>query len=308
MPEDQNYNGDQWNTVVNNLLSRVLKWQQLGTSNIDVRCGPNDEAMGLDSVFAYRTHKRSYQQVVIVEAKNRDTFKALNKANLQEWVDRLLKKVEYAPVSRDFNQKFPTDDDAEFSVGLLAVWVRDTASFNAQIFADRLRQLEVPEKRYPILLYILDNYRITRFLAVYEEINRLLSTENYKNFVFYYPANGSDLICDGDQIPMEAMFSDILFYKTTKRQLLLGSNTHDEYDAAVCFYFGEIRTIADLRFIDLAIRDSGLQNSKSVEVYITTSTDDLRSEIDAHIRSSNFNIQFKRLSIRKDLPSWLGDQ
>lgn len=127
MPEDQNYNGDQWNIAVNNFLSRVLKWEQLGISNIDVRYGPNpSDKMGLDSVFAYRTNPKSFQQVIFVEAKNRDTFKALSKTKIQEWVDRLLKKVEVLPTTDDFRKKFDYASDAQFSIGLLAIWVRDT--------------------------------------------------------------------------------------------------------------------------------------------------------------------------------------
>lgn len=308
MPEDQNYNGDQWNIGINNFLTKILKWKQIGTSNIDVICGPNNEPMGLDSVFGYRTHERSHQQVVIIEAKNRDNFKALSRAEIQRWIDRLLKKVELTPPSQDFQRKFPTDADAQYGMGLLAVWVRDTDSFDTAVLADRLKQIEVPDKRNPIYLYVLDNERITRVISVYDEINRLLGTEEYKDCLFFYPANGSDILCDGTVLPIEVLFSDILFYRVTKREYKRSTGTYDEYESVLCFYFGDITSIGDFRFIDLAIRDSGLQNAKEFEVYITASTDNLRSEIDAHTRDSRFKPTFKRLSLRSDLPSWLGDE
>jgi hypothetical protein len=121
MPEDQNYNGDQWNIAVNIFLKKVLGWTQLGTSNIDVRHGPNPtDVIGLDSVFAYRTHERSHQQVVLVEAKNRKAFKDLSRGEIQEWVNVLIKKLEVGPPAADFLKKFPVDEDARFSVGLIA--------------------------------------------------------------------------------------------------------------------------------------------------------------------------------------------
>ncbi len=306
MPEDQNYNGDQWNIAVNNFLEKVLKWTQLGTSNIDVKHGPNPmDVIGLDSVFAYRTHPRSHQQVVIVEAKNRKTFKDLSPGEMQKWVSVLLKKMELAPPSPDFLKKFPVDEDAQFSVGLIAAWVRETATFDFGALGERLKQLDIVEKKTPQFLYFLDNYRVTRMLAVHEEINRLLSTEQYKDALFVYPPNGSDLLCDGTVMPIEVLFSDVLFYRITKRELIKSKGTYDEYPAVICFYFGKINTIDDLRFIDLAIKDLGFHEANEFEVYITSSVDDIRSEIAMHKQKSKFRPSFKRLPIRADLPSWL---
>lgn len=309
MPEDQNYNGDQWNIAVNTFLIKVLGWKQLGTSNVDVKWGPNPtDVIGLDSVFAYRTHERSHQQVVLVEAKNRKAFKDLGQAKMQEWVNVLLKKLELGPPSADFLKKFPVDEDAQFSVGLIAAWVRETAGFDADVLAERLKQLEVVEKKTPLFLYFLDNLRLTRMLSVHEEVNRLTRTEEYKDPLFVYPPNGSDLLCDGTVMPLEALFSDVLFYRITKREFIKGAGKHVEYPIVLCFYFGRIETIDDLRFIDLAIRDLGFHDSREVQVYITPSVGDIRSELAMHTKESDFNLVFKRLSIRTDLPDWLGEE
>lgn len=155
---------------------------------------------------------------------------------------------------------------------------------------------------------MLDNQRITRVLSVYDEINRLIGTEEYTNCSFYYPPNRSDLICDGSVMPLEVLFSDLIFFKATKRELIKSSGRYDEYSVTICFYFGDIRSIEDLRFIDLAIRDSGLHDVAEVEVYTTSSTDELRSEIAAHTRMSKIKPKFKHLSIRSDLPNWLGEE
>lgn len=308
MPEDQNYNGDQWNIAVNKFLEKVLGWKQLGTSNIDVKHGPNPaDIIGLDSVFAYRTHERSHQQVVLVEAKNRKAFKDLSRGEIQEWVNILLKKLELGPPATDFHKKFPFDEDAQFSVGLIAAWVRETATFDSGVLAERLKQIEVTEKKNPLFIYFLDNSRLTRMLSVYDEVNRLTGTQEYKDGLFFYPPNGSDLLCDGTVLPLEALFSDILFYKITKREISKIGN-HTEYPAALCFYFGQIHNIDDLRFIDLAIRDSGLHDAREFEVYIASSTDEIRSEIAMHTKESDFTLTFKRLTIRTDLPNWLGEQ
>jgi hypothetical protein len=243
--------------------------------------------------------------VVIVEAKNRKAFKDLGRSHIQDWVDVLIKKLEIAPTADDFLKKFSYDDDAQFSVGLIASWVRETNTFDANVLADRLKQIEVVEKKKPIFIYMLDNSRITKMLSVYDEVNRLTGTGEYKEPVFYYPPNGSDFLCDGSVIPIEALFSDILLYRVTKRELIKSRGEYDEYPAVLVFYFGQIHNIADLEFIDLAIRDLGLHEAKEIEVYITSSTNDIRSEIATRTRLSKFNLVFKRLSVRTDLPSWL---
>lgn len=134
----------------------------------------------------------------------------------------------------------------------------------------------------------------------------LESSGEYRNFKFYYPSNSSGLICDGNSIPVEVIFSDIVFFKAEKRQIIKRDDSFDYYDVAFCFYFGSINDVKDLRFIDLAIRDSGLQDAKEVEVYLTVPIEALRSQIEAHSKASGFKLRFHRLIVPNELPDWLG--
>ncbi|GAA5527181.1 hypothetical protein [Herpetosiphon gulosus] len=307
MPEDQNYNAEWWNIRVNNFCKKILGWHQLGTSNIDVKGGPKKEKYGLDSVFAYRNHKNSNQQVIIIEAKYREDMKSLPRSEIQKWVNRLLEKIENVPSSQDFHNKFTPDNNAYFHRGFILTWVNQNKTFDTKLFSERLQEIEIVGKNQADFIYIIGNDIILRFCAIQNEINNLYLSNEYMDINFYVPTNSSELVCDGNSIPIEVLFSDFVWYKTRKKQSLVGSNEHHEYNASICFYFGEIHTKHDLNFIDLAIRDSGLHNSSLVEVYLITPLSNIRSEIEGHKRNSQFTINYKNLNIPDSIPSWLGE-
>lgn len=307
MPEEQNVRAEWWNRRVNRFLSDVLHWQQLGSSNVDIKCDQDNDNVGIDSVFSYRSHERTEQQIVIVEAKIRGKFEAVNRAELQKWVDRLIKKVECAPKSREFAEKFAPSVDAQFGVGMLVLWVSDASSFDGEVFERRLELVEMPSKTREHYLFILDNRKIAQFCAIHDELQRLRSTGSYESIRFYMPSNGSDLICDGSTFPLEAVYSDVIIFRTLKKENAKNANTYQIYESSIVFYFGRVSTSYDLAFIDLIIRDLGIHDTTDIDVYLDSPLEPIRSEIEAHSRNSKFRIRFKNLLINEHLPSWLGE-
>lgn len=302
MPEDQNFNGAWWNERLNAFLTNILGWTQLGTSNVDVACDREQGPLGLDSVFAYRPNDRSRHSVILVEAKFRGDMRGVSRADLQSWVNRLLEKMEKTASCPDFLKKFAPPPDADLSVGLLAIWINSLNSFEHRTIISRLKQVELPEKHRAQIIFVLDNYIITRFIAVHQEIGRLHALKECQDTILYSPALSSDLRTDGKVVPIEYLFSDIIFYKTTRLQYVKGRNESVPYDAGICFYFGGVRDQAELKFIELAVRDLGLQCNEFL-VYITSPVEALRSEIEAVQRESQFDIEFRKLDIAPTLPS-----
>jgi hypothetical protein len=305
MAEDQVYFGTEWNKKLNRFLSKVLGWQQLGTSGIDVFCESTQKKVGLDSVFAYRISARSPQQIVIVEAKTRAKMKAVTLSEMKDWIWDLIKKMECVSQSQDFMKKFRPAGDAEFGVGLVALWVRETDTFDGETIRQILPKIEVTSRKVPQHVFVIDNERIARLCSLYDEYNRLKASDMYEEVKFFIPPNSSEMICDGSVLPMEFLFSDWAFMTTRKKQLLKGTNQYRAYSSLACFYFGNVTSFEELNLIDLAIRDLGFGAVDDIDVYLAHPLDDIRSQIDEFKRGARFSVDFHLLPINKDLPGWL---
>lgn len=309
MPEDQNVWAEVWNTRLNRFLETVIGWRQLGRSNNDVWCERIQEKVGLDSVFAYHRNPSSNQQVVLVEAKTRERLDSISKSEIQKWVDRFTVKLENAPLSPEFREKFQPDTNAQFRMGLIGLWVRDSQSYSHPRLQQWLSQLHVAQRRNPLNICFISNQTITRLCAIHDEVNALRSSESYTDVGYYFPSYGDKPSCDGNSLPVEALLSKFIFCQAKRHQRLVGSGGTHSFDSSIVFYLGQLGSYHDLRFIGLALRDFQLLQAGEAAIYTLYEPETLRNEINGfkeEFRDKNVQFEFRQLTTNHELPGWLG--
>jgi len=307
MAEEQNVQADLWNRKLNFFLKNTLQWRQLGTSNVDVSCSTLKAASGIDSVFAYKRNPRSYQEVIIVEAKAYETLENLNKSKIQDWIDTLAKKLEHVPFSADYQEKFSPEEGAERPVGLIALWIRDHKQYSQEVLDKYLSSIVTPKKNNPLVIYFISNQIIAQFCAIKETIDKLQRSEEYQNLKCFFPKYGDKPHANGTSIPIESLFSKILFYKGDR---LIRKKSHQTVEkVCIVFYLGAIKEYHDLKLISLALKDFQiLSEVDSVKIYTLLEPTEFRHhspKLD-HI-FSDFDVEFKfaKLSINNDLGGYL---
>lgn len=165
----------------------------------------------------------------------------------------------------------------------------------------------MPERSQTQLLYFLSNQQITRICSLEDEVKRLSHSEGYDNLKFYFSPNGSNLISDGTVVPIEALFSELIFMKGSHQKSSKVRNNSETEQVALCFYFGNVTDLHDLKFINLAIRDLGPRDTGKTLIYLAQSLKELRSEIEECKRFSDFDLEFHQLVVASELPDWLGN-
>jgi len=309
MPEDQNVWGEQWNGRLNNFLADVLNWTQLGDSNVDIFCPALKRKVGLDSVFAYKRNPRSTQQVVFVEAKSTERIENINRSKIETWIIDFVDKIAGLPFSQDFTQKFAPDTDAIYNRGLLALWVRDETSYSSEKIRNWLSQINLPTRRQnPIDIIFISNKQIAQLCAIHAKINELKSSDDFIRLSYFFPIHGNEIPADGSCIPIEILLSKFVFCKTIKRQNLIGSNSHNEYESYLVFYLGDIKEYADLRFVGLALNQFQIFGSAEVDIFTKYDPTEIRNDIANYKKefaqySDSYN--FRQLKFPDSLPDWL---
>lgn len=310
MPEAQNVWGDNWQQQFNKFLGIVLKWQQLGASNTDIVDPNTNRPRGLDSVFSYKRNTHSAQQVILVEVKSTENLQYLNKSKIQEWITTLFSKLERLPRSKDFQEKFQPETDAQFQLALLGLWVRDEHSYSASKLSEWFSQVHLPQRNMPYYITLISNDTITRLISIHEEIERLRHSDQYDSIEYFIPDYGNLPSCDGNCLPLEMIFSKFIFCKARKRQKLKGNNnSYNLYDASIVFYLGSLKSYDDLRLVGLALRHFQLLKTQEVEIYTLNDPTEIRNEIanfkkDFYPENGQDEIKFDRLVPRNQMPSW----
>lgn len=310
MPESQNVWGDSWNKEFNKFLETVMSWKQLGESNTDIINPITGKPRGIDSVFAYNRNPNSPQQVILVEAKSITKLKNTNRSKIQDWIITLLTKLENLSLSQEFKEKYQPELDAKYQLGLLGLWVRNTESYSASILQSWLSQIQVPNRKLPHYIGLISNHTITNLLAIYEEVERLKSTEFCENVEYYVPDYGRLDSVDGRCLPIETLFSKFIFCRAKMLQPLKGKKNFDSYEASITFYLGNIQNYDDLRFVGLAIRNFQLFKMGEVIIYTFRSPTEIRNEIANFIKeftpvTGDAPIKFEQLIPKNQIPSWM---
>lgn len=301
MPEEQNVWGNEWNSRLNRFCTTVLRWRQLGDSNNDVWCERLRRKVGLDSVFGYQRNRLSSQQVILVEAKTIQRLDHISRSKIQSWCDDLLLKLEHAPLSPEFGDKYRPNIDAQFQVGVIALWVRDVATYDHSRLQEWLSKVKLPEKRVPTHIFIVANQTIGRLCAIHEETKRLSAS-------YFFPSYGNNPPADGRSLPLEALVSRFLFGRETRYQKLVGSENRHPYEQGLTFYLGEVQTYPDLRFVGLALRDLQLLLVKQQTIYTLYDPGVLRNYVEnlqREFEQYDATFELRRLNVNHELPSWL---
>lgn len=307
MPEEQNIRGDNWNRQLNKFLKTVLGWQQLGQSGTDITDPKTGKPRGLDSVFAYYSNSHTPQQIVLVEAKTIEILKNVNRGKIQQWMTTFFGKLESLTTSREFKEKFQPDTDAHYQLGLIGLWVRDVDSFSDVTLQRWLSEIHLPERKVCYHIGLISNNIISRFCAVFEEVERLKESK-YKDLEFYIPDYGNKPSADGKSLPIEVLFSKFIFCRGEKDEEIRGR--HISIPTSIAFYFGEINTYDDLHFIGLALKQFQLLKSDEVILYILRDSEDMRNQI-ARFRDSfplakaKEGIEVKQFVPKNKLPTWI---
>lgn len=160
MPEDQGVNGTIWNKEATKLLS-YLGWNTIGDYDMDVE-GQDEKKYGLDTIVRYPTPLKTNEQSVILEAKRYET-KNFNKSQLQDWIDRLDKKLIELKNSENFIEKFPELQDCSvLDTGIIAIWFHDIQNYTNfhPKFIEILKEIKVsnrPRKVGINKIFVIDN-------------------------------------------------------------------------------------------------------------------------------------------------------
>ena len=309
MAEDQNEYGERWNQQLNRFLEVVLGWKQLGTSRNDVYCDDLRRKVGIDSVYAYKRNPHSNQQVVIVEAKTAERQGSISKSKVQTWLYELSDKVACAPHSTDFERKYSPEASADYRLGLIALWIRDSTTYQPKDLQTWLSQLEMPQRRPSVNIGFISNDIITKFCAIEAIVKAYRASNNYQDLRLYRPDLGTQPAADGSCFPVETLLSKFVFFKARKTQRPKGRDGDgDLYETSLIFYLGSITSYQDLRFIALAMKQFQLTQCAEVEIFTTYDPHKWRNQIEtfkSEFQNTKPTFIFNSLSVNNDLPGWL---
>lgn len=123
MAEDQGVNGDIWNNRAITLL-RLFNWKQIGDTNMDLT-GTEDDKYGVDGLMTCEDPLADIPQPVIIESK-RYAPKSLSQSLVNDWIDRLKKKINECRNSEYLFDKFPSlQTCSTLNQGLIMCWIKD---------------------------------------------------------------------------------------------------------------------------------------------------------------------------------------
>ena len=245
--EDQHYNGDIWNREAFALL-KMFGWQRIGDYDMDLQ-GDDGKKMGIDTVVKFNTPLKAKPQLAILEAKRYQTT-SFNKNLLQEWIEKLDKKLLKLRNSAPFVEKFPEVGNCTAAdTGIIAIWFSDTDNYKSfqSKFTDALRQVSISTRDRRAgsnKLYVIDNTRFMRLFALQTAIKEIPD-----NFSFLYPTRFIDdePVTRQQALTIEYIFSDIIFAETKNQ----GRTTSH------IFYFGQLN-LDSFRFLKEAYSKTSL--------------------------------------------------
>lgn len=295
--EDQHYNGDIWNREAFALL-KMFGWQRIGDYDMDLQ-GDDGKKMGIDTVVKFNTPLKAKPQLAILEAKRYQTT-SFNKNLLQEWIEKLDKKLLKLRNSAPFVEKFPEVGNCTAAdTGIIAIWFSDTDNYKSfqSKFTDALRQVSISTRDRRAgsnKLYVIDNTRFMRLFALQTAIKEIPD-----NFSFLYPTRFIDdePVTRQQALTIEYIFSDIIFAETKNQ----GRTTSH------IFYFGQLN-LDSFRFLKEAYSKTSLWDKEiSICLYVYDADDEFR-KIENDIKENifdGFTITIKKMVRNINIPEFL---
>ncbi len=298
MPEDQGVNGTIWNKEATKLLS-YFGWNTIGDYDMDVE-GQDEKKYGLDTIIRYPTPLKTNEQSVILEAKRYET-NSFNKSKLQDWIDRLDKKLVELRNSENFIDKFPELQDCSvLDTGIIAIWFHDIQNYENfhSKFIETLKEIKIsnrPRKIGVNKIFIIDNSIILKLCSLNAAIESFQNGDEYK-IEFYYP---SILIEDAPLVRQKVLTIEYIFSK-----VILAEAKKGESKENLVFYFGELKTVAFRLLRSLLAKCSFLEKEKPLTLFIYGEDIEFR-KIEPDVKRVFEDITFKIRSMDNlyDLPA-----
>ena len=299
--EDQHYNGDVWNHKAFALL-KMFGWKRIGDYDMDVQ-GDDGKKMGVDTIVKFETPLKTKPQLAVLEAKRYET-KSFNKNLLQDWIERLDKKLLKLRNSEDFVEKFSCVEECTVSdTGIIAIWFSDTDNYKSFYpkFQEALTQVSVSTRTRRAgvnKIFVIDNTRFIRLFALQYAIQRIKeSKQGVFNFLYSPRFISNEPLARLETLTIEYIFSDIVFaemkspHKTT----------------SFIFYFGRL-DINSFRLVRNAYARTSLWD-KSIEIilYVYNVDDEFRKIEDDIINEvfEGFTISIKKMAYNNSIPDFL---
>lgn len=309
MPEEEPFSANRWNQRVNVFLS-ALGWRQIGDSNVDVACGVCNQKHGLDSVFVYELPSQ-VPQLVLVDAKEYG-WKNAHAAEIEKWCRTLSDKLEHVPYSSDFARKFAVPPGTSYDTGLIVLWVKDETDFSSDQLALRLKAINLPQyRKNPKRIFVLANQQVLFLCTIVEELRRLRGmADSFRNVRFYLPSYGRFNSASVDTLPLEYMYSKVIF-ATAELRSDVGSIT-SWHPIDIVFYTGAV-DYDSLAFLGLALRrfEIGVKQ-RDLHLYFTRPTDNERSSVAQFQRDLkpklSRDLKIEQLTPGITLPGWLSHE
>lgn len=305
MAEDQGVRGDSWNKQAVALLSK-FGWDTIGDYDMDLPTSEGKE-VGVDKIMKYETVLKNRPQPVILEAKCYLTT-SFNKSNLQDWINRLDKKLLLLRNSSPFVEKFPIMNDCStLDTGLICIWFRDVneyKNFHAT-FQNILSQISTSNrirKAGVSKLYVMDNYRILRLIALHkaiEDIKKGLSENDQFKFSYFQTYTDDKPISKNNVLTIEMMFSDFVLAEVGATGAI---------STACIFYFGKM-DYDSLELLASFIKRTPYWEQNSKMVLYTYDNDEEFRKIKPDVKKffNPIELDIKSMENPTDLPSFLKD-
>lgn len=299
--EDQHYNGDIWNREAFALLKK-FGWSRIGDYDMDIK-GEDGKKMGIDTIVKFDTPLKAKPQLAVLEAKRYET-KSFNKIFLQDWIERLDKKLLKLRNSAPFVEKFPDVDNCTISdVGIIAIWFSDIDNYKIfrPKFDEALVQVSVSTRTRRAgvnRIYVLDNTRFMRLFALQNVIETIKDRENGEFNFLYSPRYISGLpLVRQKTLTIENIFSDIIF-----AEFKCGGEM-----ISYIFYFGQL-DLNSFRFLRNAYSKTSLWDKCiKIVLYVYDADDEFR-KIENDIKTNifdGFNVSIMKMARNNNIPDFL---
>ncbi|WP_353139908.1 hypothetical protein [Pseudopedobacter sp.] len=259
MPEDQSYEGSEWNRQMCNLL-KFFKWEYVGDSDFDAPTEENKQR-GIDRLFTFKNPYRGEKELCILESK-RYKKTSFSEGKIGEWAKTLEEKLTKIRHSKEFYELFPHLDGMSFDQGLVAIWCPDkelVTGFN-QVFLKGLENTDLNPKHSKSMnkLYFFDNNKISKLVSVAHTVKEINTGGLKRDFNFYYHGNKDYASCR----------SEVLLPMYMIGKFILGDYIDkDNVENKVVFYFGTLN-IPSFKLLRSALSDlSYTDKDKPLQIY-----------------------------------------
>ncbi|MFT4407465.1 hypothetical protein ACMXY3_25630 [Bacillus cereus] len=315
MSEQQQFEGERWTTQTIKILTE-LGWSQVGSAGFDIECkkknlhgtgkeGERRNDHGIDSLFTYHDPYLNENLNIIVESKKR-IWSGISKSSIQSFVKQLYMTVECANLSAKVHEL----GCEGVNTGLLMIWCDEIERYNYDKVIDYLSNIEVPQKKKPITLYVATNHEILRWSSLIEYKKEL--ERDCEEFNFFYPSDfyrkGKSMGAQKGYVNLIQLYSSYIFAKSRKR-IDLG-DVIKTVDINHVFFFAE-PTKKELEFMYQLLQDFQFEVAKEIHIHFHGEQTRFKESIKDFIRSkkrysehnqSSLEIKIKYMDELKKVP------